>query len=150
MAATLKPYLNAVRHTLTAAMCLENFESQIVERHNKPEVEVKTSKELLLTPVVVSRNEKERVSVKNSLLTVRNFQHGILDQYRYKRDLLCLINSWYSLLAAIVMQSGAFNANCLLVLTALSFRLSYNLQSCPNDQRTNGRDGSLTLSLVKA
>ena len=62
MAATLKPYLNAVRHTLTAAMCLENFESQIVERHNKPEVEVKTSKELLLTPVVVSRNEKERVS----------------------------------------------------------------------------------------
>lgn len=63
MAATLKPYLNAVRHTLTAAMCLENFESQIVERHNKPEVEVKTSKELLLTPVVVSRNEKERVSV---------------------------------------------------------------------------------------
>ena len=83
MAATLKPYLNAVRHTLTAAMCLENFESQIVERHNKPEVEVKTSKELLLTPVVVSRNEKERVSVKNSLLTVRNFQHGILDQYRY-------------------------------------------------------------------
>ena len=63
MAATLKPYLNAVRHTLTAAMCLENFESQIVERHNKPEVEVKTSKELLLTPVVVSRNEKERVSL---------------------------------------------------------------------------------------
>ena len=62
MAATLKPYLNAVRHTLTAAMCLENFESQIVERHNKPEVEVKTSKELLLTPVVVARNEKERVS----------------------------------------------------------------------------------------
>ena len=40
-AATLKPYLNAVRSTLTAAMCLENFESQVVERHNKPEVEVR-------------------------------------------------------------------------------------------------------------
>lgn len=39
--ATLKPYLNAVRASLTAAMCLENFESQVVERHNKPEVEVK-------------------------------------------------------------------------------------------------------------
>jgi len=38
---TLKPYLNAVRASLTAAMCLENFESQVVERHNKPEVEVK-------------------------------------------------------------------------------------------------------------
>ena len=39
--ATLKPYLNAVRHTLTAAMCLESFSSQVVERHNKPEVEVR-------------------------------------------------------------------------------------------------------------
>jgi actin related protein 2/3 complex subunit 4 len=36
---TLKPYLGAVRSTLTAALCLENFSSQVVERHNKPEVE---------------------------------------------------------------------------------------------------------------
>ncbi len=40
-AATLKPYLNAVRCSLKAAMCVENFESQVVERHNKPEVEVR-------------------------------------------------------------------------------------------------------------
>ncbi len=40
--ATLRPYLNAVRHTLTAAICLENFSSQVVERHNKPEVEVRS------------------------------------------------------------------------------------------------------------
>ena len=38
--ATLKPYLKAVKHTLEAAMCLENFSSQKVERHNKPEIEV--------------------------------------------------------------------------------------------------------------
>lgn len=38
---SLQPYLDAVRATLTAAMCLENFSSQIVERHNKPEVEVR-------------------------------------------------------------------------------------------------------------
>ena len=37
----MKPYLQAVRSSLTAAMCLENFESQVVERHNKPEVEVR-------------------------------------------------------------------------------------------------------------
>ena len=37
---TLRPYLNAVRSTLTAALCLENFASQQVERHNKPEVEM--------------------------------------------------------------------------------------------------------------
>lgn len=36
---TLAPYLNTVRATLTAAMCLQNFGSQDVERHNKPEIE---------------------------------------------------------------------------------------------------------------
>jgi len=36
-----KPYLDAIRATLQAAFCIENFESQVVERHNKPEVEVK-------------------------------------------------------------------------------------------------------------
>jgi hypothetical protein len=37
----LKPYLDAVKATLTAAACLRNFPSQNVERHNKPEVEVR-------------------------------------------------------------------------------------------------------------
>jgi actin related protein 2/3 complex subunit 4 len=41
MAATLKPYLKAVRATLQASMCMQHFESRVVERHNKPEVEVK-------------------------------------------------------------------------------------------------------------
>lgn len=40
----LKPYLEAVRTTLTAAACLRNFPSQTVERHNKPEAEVRQSK----------------------------------------------------------------------------------------------------------
>ena len=35
----LKPYLNCIRTTLHAAMCLENFGCQHVERYNKPEVE---------------------------------------------------------------------------------------------------------------
>lgn len=35
----LKPYLNCIRATLNAAMCLENFGCQHVERYNKPEVE---------------------------------------------------------------------------------------------------------------
>jgi len=71
MAATLKPYLTAVRHTLTAAMCLENFSSQVVERHNKPEVEVRASRELLLNPVVISRNEKEKVLIEASINSIR-------------------------------------------------------------------------------
>nr|XP_054749943.1 actin-related protein 2/3 complex subunit 4-like [Lytechinus pictus] len=70
-AATLRPYLNAVRSTLTAAMCLENFSSQVVERHNKPEVEVRSSKELLLAPVSVSRNEREKVLIEGSINSLR-------------------------------------------------------------------------------
>lgn len=71
MASTLRPYLSAIRHTLTAALCLESFPSQIVERHSKPEVEVMVSKELLLTPVSISRNEKERILIEGSINSVR-------------------------------------------------------------------------------
>lgn len=71
MSATLKPYLDAIRHTLTAGFSLQNFDSQVVERHNKPEVEVKSSKELLLTPVTISRNEKEKVLIEGSINSLR-------------------------------------------------------------------------------
>jgi hypothetical protein len=37
-----------------------NFASQIVERHNKPEIEVGTSPELLLNTVVIHRSENEK------------------------------------------------------------------------------------------
>jgi len=67
----LKPYLLCVKRTLEAAMCLENFSSQKVERHNKPEIEIRESPELLLNPVIVSRNEKERVLIEASINSVR-------------------------------------------------------------------------------
>ncbi|KAJ3236901.1 Arp complex subunit [Chytriomyces hyalinus] len=71
MSNTLRPYLTAVRATLTAAMCLENFSSQIVERHNKPEIEAQTTKEALLTPVQISRNENEKVLIEPSVNSLR-------------------------------------------------------------------------------
>ncbi|KAJ1721762.1 Arp complex subunit [Coemansia erecta] len=71
MSNTLRPYLNAVRSTLTAALCLENFASQIVEKHNVPEVESGATKEVLLNPLVVSRNENERVLIESSINSVR-------------------------------------------------------------------------------
>lgn len=71
MSATLRPYLSAVKRTLEASICLVNFNSQTVERHNKPEVEVRTNKELLLNPVIISRNEKERVLIEASINSVR-------------------------------------------------------------------------------
>jgi len=71
MSQTLAPYLKAVRSTITAAMCLQNFGSQMVERHNKPEVEARQNKELLLNPVIVSRNKNERVLIEGSVNSVR-------------------------------------------------------------------------------
>eukprot|EP01113_Clastostelium_recurvatum_P038581 TRINITY_DN578_c0_g1_i3.p1 TRINITY_DN578_c0_g1~~TRINITY_DN578_c0_g1_i3.p1 ORF type:complete len:191 (-),score=54.59 TRINITY_DN578_c0_g1_i3:140-670(-) len=65
-----RAYLSCIRATITAAMCLENFGSQLVERHNKPEVETKQSKELLLNPLIVSRN-KEKVLVEASINSLR-------------------------------------------------------------------------------
>ena len=71
MSASLRPYLEAVRNTLDAAICLKNFASQKVERHNKPEIEVKESSELLLNTVTISRNEKEKVLIEPSINSVR-------------------------------------------------------------------------------
>ncbi|KAF1742149.1 hypothetical protein MXB_5305 [Myxobolus squamalis] len=71
MSITTKAYLSTVRQTLVAALCLENFSSQVVERHNKPEIEIKSSKEVLLTPLIVARNEKERVMVEGSINSLR-------------------------------------------------------------------------------
>ncbi|VEU19407.1 DEKNAAC100486 [Brettanomyces naardenensis] len=71
MSQSLKPYLTAVRHSLNAALCLENFSSQIVERHNYPEIENKKTTEVLLNPMMISRNEKERVLIEPSINSVR-------------------------------------------------------------------------------
>ncbi|KAG2358466.1 hypothetical protein BDR07DRAFT_1294921, partial [Suillus spraguei] len=68
---TLRPYLSAVKSTLTAALTLENFSSQVVERHNKPEVEVRGSKEVLLNSLTISRNENERVLIEPSVNSIR-------------------------------------------------------------------------------
>jgi actin related protein 2/3 complex subunit 4 len=42
-----------------------------VERHNKPEIEDRGSKELLLQPVVITRSEREAVLVEPSINSVR-------------------------------------------------------------------------------
>nr|TKV90192.1 hypothetical protein SEVIR_9G012400v2 [Setaria viridis] len=66
MANTLRLYLTCIRNTLEAAMCLQNFPCQEVERHNKPEVELKTSPELLLNPVKQA-DELENILAKKFL-----------------------------------------------------------------------------------
>eukprot|EP01120_Amphizonella_sp_Union-15-10_P010588 TRINITY_DN426_c0_g1_i3.p1 TRINITY_DN426_c0_g1~~TRINITY_DN426_c0_g1_i3.p1 ORF type:complete len:177 (-),score=28.21 TRINITY_DN426_c0_g1_i3:181-711(-) len=67
----LGPYLDCIRVTLTAAMCLQNFASQEVERHNKPEVEAGKNVELLLKPILIARNEKEKFLLEGSINSLR-------------------------------------------------------------------------------
>ena len=100
-------YLQCLRSTLSAAVCLANFGCQEIERNNKPEVEMGAllaafgciivllvrarraccclilcrppplhappgrSREVLMNPVVISRNESECVLVEGSINSVR-------------------------------------------------------------------------------
>ncbi|KAI5960722.1 PRP40 [Candida margitis] len=70
---SLKPYLTAVRSSLTAAICLQDFSSQLVERHNRPEVEVTRvhDAELILNPMHIARNENEKILIEPSINSVR-------------------------------------------------------------------------------
>ncbi|KAF1963149.1 ARPC4-domain-containing protein [Byssothecium circinans] len=71
MSQSLRPYLQCVRSSLTAALSLSNFASQASERHNVPEIEAASSPEVLLNPLTVSRNENERVYIEPSINSVR-------------------------------------------------------------------------------
>src|SRR5271156_3193897 len=68
---SLRPYLQCVRSSLTAALSLSNFASQTAERHNVPEVEAASSPEVLLNPLTVARNENEKVLIEPSVNSVR-------------------------------------------------------------------------------
>lgn len=68
---SLRPYLQCVRSSLTAALAVSNFASQTSERHNVPEVEAGSSPELLLNPLTISRNENEKVFIEPSVNSVR-------------------------------------------------------------------------------
>ena len=100
----LRPYLAAVRSTLTAALTLENFSSQVINSlysHNSSLTSItgcrtaqqtgswdrvypsshltlpvwlnscRTSKEVLLNPLTISRNENERVLIESSVNSIR-------------------------------------------------------------------------------
>eukprot|EP00741_Cyanophora_paradoxa_P015805 tig00020904_g15258.t1 len=75
MAQTRTPYLQNIRQALNTALCLRNFPSQLVERHNVPEVETigteLYSPELHLPPISIARNENEKTLIEPSINSVR-------------------------------------------------------------------------------
>ncbi|KAH0793580.1 Actin-related protein 2/3 complex subunit 4 [Histomonas meleagridis] len=68
-----QPYLNAIRRSLYSSLCLRNFASQDVERHNKPEIETltKSSQEIIGHPIMVARSEIECVYIETAINSVR-------------------------------------------------------------------------------
>ena len=71
MVESYKPYLTIIRDSLEQALCLKNFPSQLYEKINRPQVEVKESQELISKPVIISRNESEKVEIETSINSVR-------------------------------------------------------------------------------
>ena len=66
-----RPPPAGIRATLKAALCLQNFPSQVVERHNKPEIETRQCKELMLNPICICRNENEKCLIEPSVNSIR-------------------------------------------------------------------------------
>ena len=80
MAESLKPYLAILRDTLDFALNLKMLPSQIYDR---PQVETKESLELVNNPIILCRNEDEKIEIEPSYNSVRinivSKKHGDLD-----------------------------------------------------------------------
>ena len=67
--------LPALQATCRAAACVVTRSpaphAPQVERHNKPEIEDRSSKELLLQPILITRSEREAVLIEASINSVR-------------------------------------------------------------------------------
>ena len=75
MANPLEPYTNAIKRTLEAALCLRNFASEEVERHNKPEIEIQSAESSsVANPIVITRQADkatEKILIETSINSVR-------------------------------------------------------------------------------
>ena len=78
-------YTNAIKDALEVTLCLRDHPSEIVEKDNKPEVELKgystKTKALALAPIYLARSEKEKCLIETSINSTRviNIKHP-LDQ----------------------------------------------------------------------
>ena len=71
MVDSTKPYLNLLKDTLDYVLNLRNMPSLEYEKIVRPEVETEESKELLMKPIIISKNEKEKVEIEASINSVR-------------------------------------------------------------------------------
>ena len=95
---SLQSYLADLRAALRPALCLHNFPSQRVERHNYPAIEVQTHPELLLPPVTVTRaGQAESCLIEQSVNSTRvSFrfasEEGSIEEYLLKTFLRFMVH----------------------------------------------------------
>lgn len=71
MALSQDAYLSEIRNALTLGLCIRNFSSVKVERHNKPQVEVHENPNLLQPPILLKRSEQEKTLIEPSINSLR-------------------------------------------------------------------------------
>lgn len=71
MVESFKPFLSILRDTLDFALNIRNFPSQIYEKINRPQVEVRESLELINNPIVICRGEEDKIEIEPSINSVR-------------------------------------------------------------------------------
>uniref|UniRef100_A0A7S0YAP1 Actin-related protein 2/3 complex subunit 4 n=1 Tax=Polytomella parva TaxID=51329 RepID=A0A7S0YAP1_9CHLO len=71
MTSSLDKYLAEIGKILDKALCIQLFPCQLVERHNKPEIEYQDNEELILPPLKICRNANEVCLVESSINSVR-------------------------------------------------------------------------------
>mmetsp|Transcript_1912 Transcript_1912/g.3059 ORF Transcript_1912/g.3059 Transcript_1912/m.3059 type:complete len:171 (-) Transcript_1912:28-540(-) len=71
MAQPFEKYLDDIKKALDSALNIRNFPSQREERHNKPEVETRKCKELLLPPIKLTRSKYEETLIEPSINSTR-------------------------------------------------------------------------------
>jgi actin related protein 2/3 complex subunit 4 len=93
MAETLKPFLSILRDTIDFALNLRNFPSQIYEKINRPQVEVKESLELVNNPVLLCKSEDDKIEIEPSINSCKI--NILLKKYSDLESLLTGIFSQY-------------------------------------------------------
>jgi actin related protein 2/3 complex subunit 4 len=76
MSITLTNYLANLQKALDIALCVRDFASMKVEKHNKPEVEMlqfssKKTNDINLNPIYLARSEGEYCLIEPSINSVR-------------------------------------------------------------------------------
>jgi actin related protein 2/3 complex subunit 4 len=75
MSSNLQLYTSQIRQALNLCLCLRDFPHELVEKHNKPEIEVfsmdQANRALIQNPIYIARDEKEKCLIETSINSCR-------------------------------------------------------------------------------